>query len=712
MLFKKNVLRIPCTIVFLLLLFCLTTPVYAAIIFSDNFDSTEIDLTKWTAVGNNIIQNGDLSIQGTNTWTSYNGILSKTKFQRGDSLKIDFKVKCSSTDLEAGPQVGFGDYNILTPNTEQYFVQFRPNNSGKMVLFLRHITTDTNGATSEPEYYKGFGTTPIAANTSYLVRFLLGDANGISLQVHNGEEYKTEAILSGGTINNESVFFAPYDKNNTCTVDNFLVSNDPISIKLTSPKQYQIFQRSATGFADIPISGIYSGSPSAVEASWNSGTWTALDLNPNSKQFSGVISNQKAGQGTLSVRFSNNHSVVSSADYVGIGDIYVIAGQSNASGRGNNEQTYSHPLLKAGLFGNDDTWKELADPVDNSRGQIDQISNDGCMNAGTCGSHWPLVATKLMADQNVPVAFVPTAYGGSSILEWQYNNSSSTLYGSMARRIRAVGSKIKAVLWWQGETDALNGMGREDYRRNINSFADKVYADFGAKTIVAQIGGFDRAQISNIEKIQLAQNDAWNENRNILRGPTFADVLPTADGVHFVTDSNMVILADRWWNAIKILYPSNTNTPPPASNPLPPPTKDPAPAITSSGGGGGSNTPKTTFANTAIASEPRDCLVGYKFSPSTGKICSSSSGVSTASVIYKPSGASYAFGEGLVKLGTKGEACKAWQLFLNMKLNARLATDGICGKLTIASAKIWQNRMGLKADGLLGAMSRAKALMQ
>ena len=100
------------------------------------------------------------------------------------------------------------------------------------------------------------------------------------------------------------------------------------------------------------------------------------------------------------------------------------------------------------------------------------------------------------------------------------------------------------------------------------------------------------------------------------------------------------------------------------------------------------------------------CPPGQMFNGTTGERCNTviSSGA--------PGASGYAFGNGVVKLGTKGEACKAWQQFFNDKAGAHLTVDGWCGKLTIAVAKAWQASVGLVADGLLGALSRAKANMQ
>lgn len=77
-----------------------------------------------------------------------------------------------------------------------------------------------------------------------------------------------------------------------------------------------------------------------------------------------------------------------------------------------------------------------------------------------------------------------------------------------------------------------------------------------------------------------------------------------------------------------------------------------------------------------------------------------------------PNAQGYAFGTGVVREGTKGNACLAWQTFLNDKVNAGLITDGWCGKSTMAAARSWQASVGLVADGLLGPMSRTKANAQ
>lgn len=95
------------------------------------------------------------------------------------------------------------------------------------------------------------------------------------------------------------------------------------------------------------------------------------------------------------------------------------------------------------------------------------------------------------------------------------------------------------------------------------------------------------------------------------------------------------------------------------------------------------------------------------FSSTTGASCVGNTATTTTET---PATTTYNFGTTLVKLGSKGEACKAWQSFFNAH-GSTLVVDGWCGKMTIAAAKAWQTSVGLTADGKLGAMSRAKASM-
>ena len=67
----------------------------------------------------------------------------------------------------------------------------------------------------------------------------------------------------------------------------------------------------------------------------------------------------------------------------------------------------------------------------------------------------PLLATLYMANESVPVAFIPVAFSGTRITDWLPgvdHSDPDTFYGTMNIQAAAVGAKL--VLWWQGEGDA------------------------------------------------------------------------------------------------------------------------------------------------------------------------------------------------------------------------------------------------------------------
>lgn len=134
------------------------------------------------------------------------------------------------------------------------------------------------------------------------------------------------------------------------------------------------------------------------------------------------------------------------------------------------------------------------------------------------------------------------------------------------------------------------------------------------------------------------------------------------------------------------------------------------------GGGGGYVAPATTSTTTPTPTltvspevkvtsvvEP-GCSGGNKYNTSTGKLC-----INTVVSEAKASTTTgkYNFGTAVLKNGSKGNAVKELQRFLNDKLNLGLVLDGKLGPKTIAVIKKWQKANGLVADGLIGPKTKA-----
>jgi hypothetical protein len=332
--------------------------------------------------------------------------------------------------------------------------------------------------------------------------------------------------------------------------------NEFKQFSLDYPQNFQVFQRTTGVSGPVKVKGaVYNtGGLVNVEARLNGGAWATIATGINS-EFEGQLNGQ-SGQGTFEIRTTDLSRLAQVAN-VGIGDVFIIAGQSNASGYGGTAQLYTHATLKAGLFGNSYRWMELRDPTDFARAQVDAVSADG---PATGGSYWPVLATKLLARNNVPVAFVTCPMGGTSILMWQPGSNHqdrTTLYGSMVYRALQV-LDFKAILWHQGESDAtINGFtGGATYKTRLKSFADAVFTDLGVPIIITRIHYWNEAPSTteaNVEEINQAMVDAAAENSHILLGPDLHDPTNVSTALHFQTNGEYEEIATRWDNALDAL---------------------------------------------------------------------------------------------------------------------------------------------------------------
>lgn len=324
------------------------------------------------------------------------------------------------------------------------------------------------------------------------------------------------------------------------------------SISVTSPVTEQLFQRdrlgAGQGKSDIRITGTYVGSPVSIEASWNGGSFVTIVSSPSGGTFSSKLPLQSVGNGTLVVRFSDDISVSASVSNVKVGSRFVLAGQSNSSGRGTNNQSYTGVANWASLFKNSYLWDVLADPTDDATGQVDSVSDDGT----AAGSPWPLLGTSITNNGGVPVAFIPCALGGTGIVSWLPGSDPfdrTTLFGSMAYRA-IVGSGaggVEAVLMLQGETDALNGMSAATYYGHGVTFSAAIRKWMGCPVVWGKLG----SSSGGYAAIQSAIDRLVAECPDVLAAANN----PSYDNdPHWVSDQSLSDVADAFWNAISPLF--------------------------------------------------------------------------------------------------------------------------------------------------------------
>jgi hypothetical protein len=120
----------------------------------------------------------------------------------------------------------------------------------------------------------------------------------------------------------------------------------------------------------------------------------------------------------------------------------------------------------------------------------------------------------------------------------------------MLRRIAAVGGRVRAVLFWQGENDARRLMPKGDYEAALLRLAADIHGDCRAPVVAVQIGDY-RTELytaEGIDAIRLAQQSAWGRE-HVVAGPALYDI-DLEDNVHFRDADDVGAAARRWAAAI------------------------------------------------------------------------------------------------------------------------------------------------------------------
>ncbi|HEY0828101.1 MAG TPA: sialate O-acetylesterase [Bacilli bacterium] len=134
--------------------------------------------------------------------------------------------------------------------------------------------------------------------------------------------------------------------------------------------------------------------------------------------------------------------------HIGVGDLWVIAGQSNAAGYGKGPFN-DPPAIGIHLLRNSGQWDLASHPFNDSTKSI-HLENSEQGNPG----HSPFLAFAKMVrkETGYPIGLVQTALGGSPLSAWNPDEN-GVLYRNMMQIVQSVGRRVKGVLWYQGCSD-------------------------------------------------------------------------------------------------------------------------------------------------------------------------------------------------------------------------------------------------------------------
>lgn len=319
---------------------------------------------------------------------------------------------------------------------------------------------------------------------------------------------------------------------------------------VSEPAPWQTYQRDlisdegAIGIAGT-IAPSYRLPGVGAQARFDGGAWVDLTVGTDGA-VTGTLSGISPARASVEVRLTGPLSSTVTIERVAVGDVYAIAGQSNAMGQANPTalQTSSNALGTA-LLTTAYRWVgPAADPSDYSAGQIDTVASDGALPSG---SPWPILGDLLSVRDGVPVAFVPCAKGATTHAQWvpgADHFDRTTLYGQLAHRAQVSGAR--AVLWYLGESDALAGASAATVQAHVETIAAAVAADLGIPSYHAKIHSWTSGPSITAVNTGIAAGVA--AAANAYAGPDQSAI--ALGNIHYLTTGELTQLATAWRDAL------------------------------------------------------------------------------------------------------------------------------------------------------------------
>jgi sialate O-acetylesterase len=270
---------------------------------------------------------------------------------------------------------------------------------------------------------------------------------------------------------------------------------------------YQVVPRESSGRGVTPASGAastkfnnrYIEARVLDKAGAEMPGLTGLPLSQiKNGKWSGTISGlPTGGPYQIEVRVSGVPNVKDSVSNVWVGDLWVLAGQSNMEGVG-DLVNLTQPIDPVHSFDMADRWGIAVDPLHtlptaidkvhwrkNKQGELERLTGpeaEAFVSNRKKGAGLGLpFAIEMYRRTGVPVGLVPCAHGGTSMDQWSpalKAEGGGSLYGATIRRIGAVGGRIKGILWYQGESDA-SAKDAPGYQQKFEKLIEAFRADTG-----------------------------------------------------------------------------------------------------------------------------------------------------------------------------------------------------------------------------------------
>lgn len=223
----------------------------------------------------------------------------------------------------------------------------------------------------------------------------------------------------------------------------------------------------------------------------------------------------------------------------GVGDVFVVAGQSNAAGR-SLIPLEDAPELGVHVLRASGEWSLGTHPLGETTNAV-HVGHFENHNPGH--TPWLAFAKRLKHALGYPIGLVMSAYGGSPLRWWNPEENGALLY-NMLEQLADYELSPRAVLWFQGETDACDGT-VADYAERFRHFVQAVRSRLDPQLpfLTVQLNRCTKPSSIQMDRqwgmVRQAQSDAAQEIPGVYLIPS-AD-LSLFDFVHLSSQANLMV---------------------------------------------------------------------------------------------------------------------------------------------------------------------------
>lgn len=347
--------------------------------------------------------------------------------------------------------------------------------------------------------------------------------------------------------------------------------------------EQMVIRRNADGVSEQPFTGTCSGTGDVMVSAWTGDGRAVRGLvrkvcgRAAGGTFSGVLKGLRTG-GPYRVELTVGGESAA-VDGILVGDVWILAGQSNMQGSGNLAGAFrnSSPMVRAYYM--TDHWGFAKEPIT-------------CPPIANAPVHWILsgmdhpqprnwkspmrkgagpgisFANEMFRATGVPQGVICCAHGGTRMNQWNpglKKDGDRSLYGAMLNRVKRNGGLVSGVIWYQGCSDTT----KENiplFRKRMIRFVKSLRKDFNfpempfVQVQISRLIYKDSTSDANWTAIREIQRTLQSSIRNLLTVPAID--LELDDGIH-LSGKSQIVLGRRLAEAVRTLRGDKDALPPP-----------------------------------------------------------------------------------------------------------------------------------------------------